>query len=151
MRTAEYHRPWETHARMEPINATVSVTPGRVDVWSPTQDQSTALELAADQAGVSLDKVFVHTVFLGGGFGGNGGGATAVTRQATELSKRLKRPVKVIWSREEDMAQDKQRRAGRSGAASASRPGRPCRRRWPMRFTTRRGSGYGRRRSKITI
>ena len=107
--TAEYHRPWETHARMEPINATVSVMPDRVDVWSPTQDQSTALELAADQSGLSLDKVFVHTVFLGGGFGGNGGGATAVTRQATELSKRLKRPVKVIWSREEDIAQDKQR------------------------------------------
>jgi isoquinoline 1-oxidoreductase subunit beta len=107
--TAEYHRPWETHARMEPINATVSVMPDRVDVWSPTQDQSTALELAADQSGLSLDKVFVHTVFLGGGFGGNGGGATAVTRQATELSKRFKRPVKVIWSREEDIAQDKQR------------------------------------------
>ena len=107
--TAEYHRPWETHARMEPINATVSVTPDRVDVWSPTQDQSTALELAAGQSGLSTDRVFVHTVFLGGGFGGNGGGATAVTRQATELSKRLERPVKVIWSREEDIAQDKQR------------------------------------------
>jgi isoquinoline 1-oxidoreductase beta subunit len=40
--TAEYDRPYETHARMEPINATVSVTPGRVDVWSPTQNQSTA-------------------------------------------------------------------------------------------------------------
>ena len=107
--TAEYHRPWETHARMEPINATVSVTPERVDVWSPTQDQSDALELAADQAGRDPKDVYVHTVFLGGGFGGNGGGATAVTRQATELSKRLKRPVKVIWSREEDIAQDKQR------------------------------------------
>ena len=106
---AEYHRPWETHARMEPINATVNVTSERVDVWSPTQDQSTALELAADQAGRELKDVFVHTTFLGGGFGGNGGGATAVTRQATELSKRLERPVKVIWSREEDMAQDKQR------------------------------------------
>jgi isoquinoline 1-oxidoreductase subunit beta len=106
---AEYYRPYETHARMEPINATVSVTPERVDVWSPTQDQSAALELAAEQAGMSIEKVFVHTVFLGGGFGGNGGGATAVTRQATELSKRLKRPVKVIWPREEDMAQDKQR------------------------------------------
>ncbi len=107
--SAEYHRPWETHARMEPVNATVSVTPERVDVWSPTQDQSTALELAADQAGRDPKDVYVHTVFLGGGFGGNGAGATAVTRQATELSKRLKRPVKVIWSREEDMAQDKQR------------------------------------------
>jgi isoquinoline 1-oxidoreductase beta subunit len=107
--TAEYDRPWETHARMEPINATVSVRPDRIDVWSPTQSQSTALEFAADQAGVSTENVFVHTVFLGGGFGGNGGGATAVTRQATELSKQLKRPVKVIWSREEDIAQDKQR------------------------------------------
>ena len=107
--SAEYYRPYETHARMEPINATVSVTPERVDVWSPTQDQSVALELAADQAGVDPSRVFVHTVFLGGGFGGNGGGGTAVTRQATELSKRLGRPVKVIWSREEDIAQDKQR------------------------------------------
>jgi isoquinoline 1-oxidoreductase beta subunit len=107
--SAEYFRPYETHARMEPINATVSVTPDRVDVWSPTQDQSVALELAADQSGMSPEKVFVHTVFLGGGFGGNGAGGTAVTRQATELSKRLRRPVKVIWSREEDIAQDKQR------------------------------------------
>jgi isoquinoline 1-oxidoreductase beta subunit len=51
----------------------------------------------------------VHTVFLGGGFGGGGGGNTAVTRQAAEISKQLKRPVKVVWSREEDIAQDKQR------------------------------------------
>jgi isoquinoline 1-oxidoreductase beta subunit len=107
--TAEYYRPYETHARMEPINATVSVTPDRIDVWSPTQDQSVALQLAADQAGLNTEKVFVHTVFLGGGFGGNGAGGTAVTRQATELSKRLGQPVKVIWSREEDIAQDKQR------------------------------------------
>jgi isoquinoline 1-oxidoreductase beta subunit len=107
--TAEYHRPWETHARMEPINATVSVTAARVDVWSPTQDQSVALQLAADQAGRDTRDVYVHTVFLGGGFGGNGAGGTAVTRQATELSKRLALPVKVIWSREEDIAQDKQR------------------------------------------
>ncbi|HEU4430554.1 MAG TPA: molybdopterin cofactor-binding domain-containing protein [Myxococcota bacterium] len=107
--TAEYQRPWETHARMEPINATASVAAGRVDVWSPTQDQSVALQLAADQAGTSTKNVFVHTVFLGGGFGGNGAGGTAVTRQAVELSKRLARPVKVIWSREEDIAQDKQR------------------------------------------
>ncbi len=107
--TADYDRPWETHARMEPINATVHVAPERVDVWSPTQDQSVALQIAADQAGRDPKDVYVHTVFLGGGFGGNGGGGTGVTRQATELSKQLKRPVKVIWSREEDMAQDKQR------------------------------------------
>ena len=107
--SAEYHRPYETHARMEPINATVSVTDERVDVWSPAQNQATPLMLVADQLGRAPDDVFVHTTFLGGAFGGNGGGATAVTRQAAEISRRLRRPVKVIWSREEDIMQDKQR------------------------------------------
>jgi len=106
---AEFFRPYEAHVRMEPANATVSVTADRVDVWAPSQDQALPLALAADQAGVSTEKVFVHTMFIGGAFGGGGGGNTAVTRQATELSKQLRRPVKVIWSREEDIAQGKQR------------------------------------------
>jgi isoquinoline 1-oxidoreductase beta subunit len=106
---AEYHRPYETHARMEPINATVSVTDERVDVWSPTQDQSVPLELVADQLGRDTRDVHVHTAFIGGAYGGGGGGRTAVTRQAAELSRRVGRPVKVIWSREEDIMQDKQR------------------------------------------
>ena len=107
--SAEYHRPYETHARMEPINATVSVTDERVEVWSPTQDQAMALEIVADQLGRDPGDVHVNTVFIGGAFGGNGGGNTAVTRQAASLSRQLNRPVKVIWSREEDIAQDKQR------------------------------------------
>ena len=107
--TASYERPFETHARMEPINATVHVQPDRVDVWSPTQDQSVAILLVADQLKVDPRIVFAHTMFLGGGFGGNGGGGTGVTRQAAEISKQVGKPVKVIWSREEDLAQDKQR------------------------------------------
>jgi isoquinoline 1-oxidoreductase beta subunit len=107
--TSEYHRPYETHARMEPINATVSVTDERVDVWSPAQNQATPLLLAADQLGRDPRDVYVNTVFIGGAFGGNGGGATAVTRQAAEISRQLGRPVKVIWSREEDIMNDKQR------------------------------------------
>ena len=107
--SGEYHRPYETHARMEPINATVSVTAERVDVWSPAQNQATPLMLVADQLGRDPLDIFVHTTFLGGAFGGNGGGATAVTRQAAEISQRLGKPVKVIWSREEDIMQDKQR------------------------------------------
>ena len=107
--TATYDRPFETHARMEPINATVHVQPDRVDVWSPTQDQSAAITLVADQLGVDPKTVYAHTMFLGGGFGGNGGGGTGVTRQAAEISKQIGKPVKVIWSREEDIAQDKQR------------------------------------------
>ena len=107
--TATYDRPFETHARMEPINATVHVQPDRVDVWSPTQDQSAAITLVADQLGVDPKTVYAHTMFLGGGFGGNGGGGTGVTRQAAEISRQIGKPVKVIWSREEDIAQDKQR------------------------------------------
>jgi isoquinoline 1-oxidoreductase beta subunit len=107
--TASYERPFETNARMEPINATVHVQPDRVDVWSPTQDQSAAITLVADQLGVDTKIVYAHTMFLGGGFGGNGGGGTGVTRQAAEISKQVGRPVKVIWPREEDLAQDKQR------------------------------------------
>jgi isoquinoline 1-oxidoreductase beta subunit len=107
--TADYHRPYETHARMEPINATVSVTDERIDVWSPAQDQSAPLRLVADQLGRDTADIFVHTPFIGGAFGGNGGGATGVTRQAAEISRQLKRPVQVIWTREEDILQDKQR------------------------------------------
>jgi isoquinoline 1-oxidoreductase beta subunit len=107
--TAEYERPFEAHVRMEPINATVHVQDDRVDVWSPTQDQSAAVLLVADQLKRDPKDVYAHTMFLGGGFGGNGGGGTAVTRQAAEISRQLKRPVKVLWSREEDIAHDKQR------------------------------------------
>jgi isoquinoline 1-oxidoreductase beta subunit len=107
--TASYERPFETHARMEPINATVHVQADRVDVWSPTQDQSAAILLVADQLKRDPKTIYAHTMFLGGGFGGNGGGGTGVTRQAAEISKQVGKPVKVIWSREEDLAQDKQR------------------------------------------
>jgi isoquinoline 1-oxidoreductase beta subunit len=94
---------------MEPINATVSVTDERIDVWSPTQDQTAPIRIIADHLGRDTREIFVHTAFLGGAFGGNGGGATAVTKQAAEISNRLRLPVKVIWTREEDILHDKQR------------------------------------------
>ncbi len=106
---SEYHRPYETHARMEPINATVSVTPERIDAWSPTQDQTIPIRLIADQLGRDTRDVYVNTVFIGGAFGGNGGGNTAVTRQAAVISDKFGRPAKVIWTREEDINHDKQR------------------------------------------
>lgn len=107
--SSEYHRPYETHARMEPINATVSITDERIDVWSPTQNQATPIMLVADQLGRDPRDIYVNTVFLGGAFGGNGGGNTAVTRQAAEIARQVGRPVKVVWSREEDIMHDKQR------------------------------------------
>lgn len=107
--TADYYRPYETHARMEPINATVSVTDERVDVWSPVQDQAAPLRVVAAHLDRDPNDVYVHTTFIGGAFGGNGGGLTAVTRQAAEISRQLGRPAKVIWTREEDITNDKQR------------------------------------------
>jgi isoquinoline 1-oxidoreductase beta subunit len=106
---AEYHRPFETHARMEPINATVSVTDKRIDVWSPMQDQVTPIEVVADQLKRDTKDIYTNPMFLGGAFGGNGGGNTAVTRQAAIISDKFKRPAKVIWTREEDINHDKQR------------------------------------------
>ena len=105
----EYSRPFETHARMEPINATVWVQNGRVDIWSPMQNQATPITVVADELGMSTKTLHTNSVFLGGSFGGNGGGNTAVTRQAAAISKQFGRPAKVIWSREEDIAHDKQR------------------------------------------
>jgi isoquinoline 1-oxidoreductase beta subunit len=99
---ATYTVPFLAHARMEPGNATAMVTPGRVDIWTGDQSPELGLLRAADEAGVTPDKVFVHTTFLGGGYGG-GGGSDQV-RQAVAIAKTLNgRPVKVLWTREEDM------------------------------------------------
>src|SRR5580700_7369055 len=99
---ATYTVPYLAHARMEPGNATAMVTAERVDVWTGDQSPQFGLLRAADEAGVSPDKVFIHTTFLGGGYGG-GGGSDQI-RQAVAIAKTLQgRPVKVLWTREEDM------------------------------------------------
>jgi len=99
---ATYTVPYLAHARMEPGNATAIVTPDRVDLWTGDQSPDLALMRAAQAAGVTPDKVFVHTTFLGGGYGG--GGASDQVHQAVAIAKTLNgRPVKLIWTREEDM------------------------------------------------
>jgi isoquinoline 1-oxidoreductase subunit beta len=99
---ATYTTPFLAHARMEPGNATAMVTSDRVDVWTGDQSPQYGLLRAADEAGVAPEKVFIHTTFLGGGYGG-GGGSDQI-RQAVAIAKTLNgRPVKVLWSREEDM------------------------------------------------
>jgi isoquinoline 1-oxidoreductase beta subunit len=99
---ATYTVPFLAHARMEPGNATAMVAADRVDVWTGDQSPQYALLRAADEAGIAPEKVFIHTTFLGGGYGG-GGGSDQV-RQAVAIAKTLNgRPVKVLWTREEDM------------------------------------------------
>jgi isoquinoline 1-oxidoreductase subunit beta len=102
---AEYSVPYLAHATMEPQNCTAHVQPGRVEVWAPTQGAETALVTAAVAAGVSNDKVVVHNMMLGGGFGRRGA-IQEYVRQAVLIAKEVGVPVKLVWTREEDMRHD---------------------------------------------
>jgi isoquinoline 1-oxidoreductase beta subunit len=90
---------------MEPMNCTAQVTPQRVDVWVGTQNPEGALAVAAEITGVGPDNVYVHNCFLGGGFGRRF--YNDDVRQAVIVAKALGgRPVKLIWTREEDIRHD---------------------------------------------
>lgn len=101
---ANYSVPYLAHATMEPMNCTAYVQKGRCDIWAPTQAQSSAQALAAGICGFKLEQVAVHTTFLGGGFGRRAKQDFVV--EAVETSKALGQPVKIIWSREDDMQHD---------------------------------------------
>jgi isoquinoline 1-oxidoreductase subunit beta len=103
---AVYSTPFLAHAPMEPNNATALVTADKVEVWTPTQSAEASLANACEEAGLPLDKGEVHKLDLGGGFGRRGG-TQDYTRQAVAIAKQMPGvPVKLIWSREEDMAHD---------------------------------------------
>ena len=100
---AVYGYPYQNHATMEPMNATALWTPERCEVWTPTQNGEAALAAAADAAGLPATSCEVYKIHLGGGFGRRGAVHDWV-RQAVAIAKELPgTPVKLIWSREEDM------------------------------------------------
>jgi isoquinoline 1-oxidoreductase beta subunit len=101
---AVYENPFVAHATMEPMNATASVTADGVEIWAPTQVQGLAQASAAAIAGVPVDKVAVHTTYLGGGFGRRL--YHDYTDEAVALSKAIDAPVMVVWPREEDVQHD---------------------------------------------
>jgi isoquinoline 1-oxidoreductase subunit beta len=102
---ADYEVPYLAHATMEPMNCTAQVTPQRVDVWVGTQNPEGALAAAAGVSGVAPENVYVHNCFLGGGFGRRSNPDDV--RQAVTVAKALNgRPVKLLWTREEDMRHD---------------------------------------------
>ncbi len=100
----EYRVPFLAHATMEPMNCTAHVQQERCDIWAPTQAQTLAAESAAKITGLSLKQIFIHTTYLGGGFGRRG--ESDFIAEAVVLSKKMNKPVKVIWSRSEDMQHD---------------------------------------------
>jgi isoquinoline 1-oxidoreductase beta subunit len=104
---AEYDSPYLNHATMEPMTCTAWFRDdGTLEVWTSTQNAEAAMATAAETADLSLEKIEVHKAMLGGGFGRR---ATAqdYVKQGVLIAKRFPgKPVKLIWSREEDMQHD---------------------------------------------
>jgi isoquinoline 1-oxidoreductase beta subunit len=101
--TAVYGFPYQNHATMEPMNATALYTPQKCEVWVPTQNGEGSLAAAAEAAGLPLAQCDVHKIHLGGGFGRRGAFQDYVT-QVVRIAKEMPdTPIKLIWSREEDM------------------------------------------------
>jgi isoquinoline 1-oxidoreductase beta subunit len=104
---AVYEVPFTAHAPMEPMNATIHIRPdGTAEAWVPTQSPTTARAAIAQIAGIAPEKVNLHTTFMGGGFGRRGEGQMNHLEDAAHVANRLKVPVKLTWSREDDMTQD---------------------------------------------
>ncbi len=130
--------PFLAHASMEPMNAVADVRPDSCTVWVPTQNPSGAKEAAVDASGLPEDKVTVNVTLLGGGFGGRH--KADFVSDAVEISKAVKKPVKLQWSREDDMRNDDYRPASHhsfQGAVDSS--GNPVA--WSHQVVFARGRG----------
>jgi isoquinoline 1-oxidoreductase beta subunit len=104
---AVYAYPFQNHAPMEPMNATARYTPDRCEVWVPTQNGEAAFAATLSASGLPADKCEVYKINLGGGFGRRGAFHDYVT-QAVLIAKQIPgTPVKLLWSREEDMLHGK--------------------------------------------
>ncbi len=101
---AEYAQPYLAHSTLEPMNATVWCRDDRAEVWAPTQAPDLARIAVARMTDLSPSDVTIHTTFIGGGFGRRL--CQDYVEEAAAVSGRLKRPVKVLWSREEDTRHD---------------------------------------------
>jgi isoquinoline 1-oxidoreductase beta subunit len=121
---AVYEMPFLAHATMEPMNSTAHVRADGVDVWAPTQFQTGVQMVGSQIGGVPPEKVAVHTTYLGGGFGRRF--ELDFIIEALEASKAVRAPVKVIWSREDDMQHAQYRPANyhqlRAGLDASGRP-----------------------------
>jgi isoquinoline 1-oxidoreductase beta subunit len=104
-----YKLPYVSHAQVEPINCTAHVEKERCRVWIPTQGQTATQLTASKLTGLPIEKVEVMTLPAGGGFGLRG--EQDPVEDSVLLSKTLNRPVKVVWSREDDFANDRFRPA----------------------------------------
>ncbi|WP_437718294.1 xanthine dehydrogenase family protein molybdopterin-binding subunit [Sorangium sp. So ce448] len=100
---AEYDVPYLAHAPMEPLNCTVKIDGDRCEIWTGTQFQTGDQMAAAKILGTTPDKVQIHTTFLGGGFGRRASPMADFVGEAVIVAKAAGVPVKVVWTREDDM------------------------------------------------
>jgi isoquinoline 1-oxidoreductase beta subunit len=100
----EYELPFLAHACMEPLNCTVHVTPDSCEVWTGTQVLTRVQQYAAQAAGLPLEKTTAHNHLLGGGFGRRL--ESDMVAAAVRIGKQVNGPVKVVWTREEDIQHD---------------------------------------------
>jgi CO/xanthine dehydrogenase Mo-binding subunit len=101
---ARYEVPFLAHAPMEPLNATCRLTPGGCEVWVGTQAPDVAQDTASRVLGVPREAVVIHNQFLGGGFGRRA--AADNVAEVVAIARELERPVKLVWSREDDIRHD---------------------------------------------
>jgi len=101
--TAEYEVPYLAQATMEPLNCVVDLRADSCEVWTGTQSQTADRDAAAQISGLKPEQVRLHTMLLGGGFGRRGNPQSDFVSQAVHVAKAAKSPVKVIWTREDDM------------------------------------------------
>lgn len=101
----EYKVPYQSHATMEPLGATALLKDGRFDIWVGTQSPSMVRQKSAEVIGIPKEDCHVHTLYMGGGFGRRS--EIDFTNQVAKIAKANEgTPVKLTWTREEDIGQD---------------------------------------------
>lgn len=98
---AEYEVPFLAHATMEPMNCTAHVQADRCEIWAPTQSPSVVQQIAARVTGLPVEAIKVHITYLGGAFGRRAD--TDWPREAIQIAYQINAPVKVLWTREDDL------------------------------------------------
>jgi isoquinoline 1-oxidoreductase beta subunit len=101
--TAEYDVPYLAHAMMEPLNCVVDLRPDSCEIWTGTQFETVDRANAAHAAALPADRVLIHTTLLGGGFGRRANPNSDFVVEAVHVARAAKAPVKVIWTREDDL------------------------------------------------
>ena len=126
---AVYETPFLSHAPMEPMNCTAIVRPDSCEIWAPTQAQAGTRNTAAQITGLPTESIKLNTMYMGGGFGRRGG--TDYVSEAVEIAKAMPgTPIKLTWTREDDMRHDLYRPASYvkfAGAVDSEG--------WPVAFT----------------